>query len=165
MKIFCIAAITADGFIARDDRQAAMWTSKADKTFFREMTKKAGVIVMGSKTFETIGSALPDRRNIILSRTKTYDVAGVETSSESPTDLVARLEKEGVKELAICGGSAIYTAFLKAGLVSTLYITVESLLFGSGVTLFNENLDMKIALKEARPIGDGAVVLQYDVIQ
>ncbi len=166
MKTFIIAALTADGLLAKGHDHVTTWTSKADKNFFKEKTKEAGVIVMGSKTFETIGRALPGRRNIVLSRTKKFDdVNGLETSSESPRELVTRLEKEGVRELAICGGAGIYTSFMKENLVDTLYITVEPILFGQGLSLFNESFETKLKLKESRPIGDGAVVLEYEVIK
>lgn len=163
MKIFLIAAVTADGFIAKNESHAATWTSKADKAFFKEATKRAGCVVMGSKTYETINRPLPDRRTIVLSRSKTYE--GVETSTESPTDLVSRLEREGVRELAICGGSHIYSSFMKADLVNTAYITVEPLFFGQGVSLFSEVIDARLELKEARPLDGGAVLLEYSVIK
>lgn len=166
MKTFIIAAMTADGFIAKGHDHVTTWTSKADKNFFKEKTKEAGVIVMGSKTFETIGHALPERRNIVLSRTKKFDdIDDVETSAESPRELVERLRREGVRELAVCGGAGVYTSFMKQGLIDTLYITVESILFGQGLSLFNENLEVKLELKDTRPLGDGAVLLEYTVIK
>ncbi|HEY4500449.1 MAG TPA: dihydrofolate reductase family protein [Candidatus Paceibacterota bacterium] len=166
MKTFIIAALTADGFIAKGHDHITTWTSKADKNFFKEMTKKAGVIVIGSKTFETIGRALPERRNIVLSRTKKFEgIDGVETSAESPRDLVTRLEREGVRELAICGGAGVYTSFMKEGLIDTLYITVEPILFGTGLSLFKDSFETKLELKESRLIGDGAVLLEYTVIK
>ncbi|HEU5114373.1 MAG TPA: dihydrofolate reductase family protein [Candidatus Paceibacterota bacterium] len=163
MKIFAIAAVTADGFIARDDKHAATWTSKEDKTFFREVTKRAGVMVMGSKTYETIGRPLPDRRNIVMSRSKTYE--GVEMTKESPAELVARLEKEGVTELAVVGGAHVYTSFIKAGLVDTLYLTVEPHLFGAGVGFLNESVDVKLSFVSAKPLGSRSVVLEYAVVK
>lgn len=166
MKTFIIVAMTADGFIAKGHDHVTTWTSKADKNFFKEKTKEAGVIVMGSKTFETIGRALPGRRNIVLSRTKKFDdIDGIETSAESPGELVARLEREGVRELAVCGGAGIYTSFIKQGLIDTLYITVEPILFGQGLSLFNESLGAKLELRETRSLGDGAVLLEYTVIK
>ena len=44
MTTFLIAAITADGFIARHSRHLADWTSKEDKQFFTQKTKEAGVV-------------------------------------------------------------------------------------------------------------------------
>ena len=166
MKTFIIAALTADGFIAKDHNHATTWTSKADKNFFKETTKRAGVVVMGSRTFETIGRALPERRNIVLSRTKKFGgTHGIEVSAESPRELVFRLGREGVRELAICGGADVYTSFMKEGLVDTLYITVEPVLFGRGLPLLSDSFETKLELREARPMGGGAVLLEYAVIR
>ena len=54
IKVFIIAAISADGFIAKDTNHPAMWTSKADKKRFIELTKRAGVVIMGATTFKTL---------------------------------------------------------------------------------------------------------------
>ncbi len=163
MKTFIIAGITADGFIAKDAHHSASWTSKADKEHFKELTKKAGVMVMGRNTFETIGKALPGRRTIVLSRTKTFE--DVETTDETPEKLVERLEQEGVQELAICGGTAIYSAFMKSNLVDKIYLTIEPLLFGQGLTLFNTNLEHKLKLESNTKIGDNSIVLEYSIIK
>jgi len=49
MKVFIIAAISTDGFIAKDPNEpSTAWTSLADKKHFGEITKRAGVIVMGA---------------------------------------------------------------------------------------------------------------------
>jgi dihydrofolate reductase len=57
MKTFIIAALTADGFIAKgSDHLSVEWTSKEDRKFFSDRTKKAGVVVMGLNTYKTIGT-------------------------------------------------------------------------------------------------------------
>ena len=98
MKVFIIAAITADGFIGRDSTHTADWTGKEDKKVFVQLTKEAGTIVMGSATFKTIGRALPGRRNIVYSRdANSIQVEGVEVTNETPEVLVARLKKKASK--------------------------------------------------------------------
>lgn len=163
MKKFIIAAQTLDGFIAKDSNQFVDWTSPADKKHFREITKRAGIMVMGSRTYETIGKPLPGRRTIVMSRTKKYE--GVETTNETPEEIVKRLEKEGAQELAICGGQAIYTAFMEADLVDTIYITIEPLFFGNGVPLFSRSFDKKLKLVESKAVDNGPVMLEYEVIR
>ncbi len=59
MKVSLLAAITADGFIGRDATHLADWTGKEDKKMFIELTKEAGTIVMGSRTFATIAGHYP----------------------------------------------------------------------------------------------------------
>ena len=163
MHVFIIAAITADGKIAKRNDELADWTSKEDKDFFRARTKEAGVMVMGSTTFETIGKPLPGRRTIVLSRSKTYE--GVEVTSESPKEIVERLTKEGVRELAICGGSRVYGMFMAAGVVTTLYLTLEPKVFGDGVPLFGEALDVQLSLKNVSKLNDASVLLEYAIIR
>ena len=159
---FIITAMTADGFIAKNDHHLASWTSKEDKKFFVERTKQAGVMIMGSKTFETFGKPLKDRLNIVYSRDKTYE--GVETTTKTPVDLLQELESRGYKEVAICGGASIYSMFLKAGLVDTLYITIEPLLFGSGISIVNEPLEANLKLVSLRELGGCTILLEYKLI-
>ena len=163
MKIFIIAAVTANGFIARQtDEISTSWTSKEDKQLFSEITKRAGVIVMGNTTFKTIGRALPGRRNIVYSR-KAVDVEGIETTSESPAELISRLEREGCQELAVCGGASIYDMFLQAGVVDELYLTIEPVLFAGGIALLKHGADKQLALLDHKLLNDHTLLLHYEV--
>ncbi len=164
MKVFLIAAITADGFIGRGAYHTADWTSPEDKKLFVRLTKEAGVMVFGSRTFETIGRALPGRRTIVYtSQPSKITAEGVEATSESPTDLVKRLETEGAPGLAVCGGASIYSLFMHAGVVEELYITVEPLLFGQGLPLFGDKLETTLRLLDTSKLNDNAVLLHYAV--
>lgn len=164
MKVFIIAALTADGFIGRDSGHSADWTGGEDKKVFVRLTKEAGTIVMGSRTFATIGRALPGRRNIVYtSRPDQITAEGVETTSEPAKDLIARLRKEGSKAVAICGGATIYDLFMREGLIDELYLTYVPIVFGKGVTLFSDGLDAKLDLQEQTKLDDGSVLLHYIV--
>jgi dihydrofolate reductase len=163
MNCFLIAAMSLDGFIAPlHDDLSTNWTSKEDKQFFINKTKEAGVVIMGSTTFETFGAKpLRDRRNIIYTKNKKYD--GAETTNENPKYLLKRLEKEGFNQVAICGGSSIYSLFLEAGVINTLYITLEPFLFGSGIKLLNKEFNKKLTLVEIKKLGDNTLLLEYSV--
>jgi len=166
MHVFIIAVITLDGFIARSkDQVSTSWTSGADLEFFKTRTKQAGVIVMGKSTYQTIGKPLKDRLNIIYTShpaNETKDIPNLRFTNLSPKKLLKSLEKEGFKEVAICGGSSIYTMFMETGLVNRLYITIEPVLFGEGVKLFNKHLESKLKLIKKQMIGDnGTLLLEY----
>ncbi len=161
MKTFIIAAMTANGFIARNAHHAATWTSKEDKRFFVERTKAAGVMVMGANTYETIGKPMPGRLTIVYSK-KQYE--GVETTTLEPAALLADLEKRGYHEVAICGGATIYTMFMKAKLVDTLYITLEPILFGHGMGIFNDGINAELALASFKKLSDNVLLLEYKLI-
>ncbi len=161
MICFIIAAITADGFIAKNDRHPAFWTSKEDKKRFVDLTKRAGVVVMGSKTFATLPRPLKERVNIVYSRTKKYE--GAETTHISPEELLKELDGRGIKEVAICGGGEIYTMFMKAAVVDTLHLTVEPILFGTGIKLFNADMLYHLKLVSSAQAENGALLLEYKV--
>ncbi len=164
MKVFIISCLTADGYIGKHSTHAAMWTSKEDKKRFIEITKRAGVIVMGQNTWTTLGGKpLKDRLNIVYSPTPLPTIEGMEVTMKSPTDLIADLESRGFKEVAICGGSQIYTMFMKAGLVDTLYLTIEPVVFGDGMRLFKEDIDYKLTLAECTKTDTGTLLLTYSV--
>jgi dihydrofolate reductase len=163
MNVFLIAAITADGFIARNSKHLASWTSKEDKQFFIEKTKEAGVVVMGLNTFKTIGRALPNRLNIVYSKTE-KDLPGVEITEEEPKKLIENLAKRGYKQVAITGGAQIYTMFMEANLVDILYLTVEPVLFGAGMNLFVKKQDRKLQLKSTKMLTDNTILLEYKVL-
>ena len=163
MKITLIAAISADGKIAQNAGQSSLdWTSKEDTRFFVEKTKEIGAVVMGRKTFETIGKALPGRRTIVMSHVspphREEGSGVVEWTSESVPDLVARLKSENVPVLAVCGGATVYSQFLAAGLVDELFLTVEPVLFGEGVPLASGFGRIDLKLVESKPLGGGILL-------
>ena len=170
IKLFIIVAHTADGFIAPANASgqavpSTVWTSGADKKKFVQLTKNAGVMIMGLTTYKTIGRALPGRVNIVYAPKDTPTIEGVEMTDKAPKDLIADLENRGFKEVAICGGSTIYTMFMEAGLVDTIYITVEPRLFGSGMTVFNKPLDVKLNLVSVEKLSDDVLFLEYKMVK
>lgn len=163
-KVILLAAVTADGFIARHANHTADWTSAEDKKLFVELTKKAGVMIMGATTFNTIGRALPGRRTILLTRSpEKYKNMNVDCMKSPPEVIVQELDAKGVKEVVVCGGASVYGQFMAAGVVDELYLTVEPFLFGTGVPLFNEKLDEKLNLLEVRKLNESTVLLHYAV--
>lgn len=165
MTCFIIAALSADGYIARDSSvPSTAWTGKEDKKRFVTITKKAGVVVMGLNTWKTLGKPLKDRLTIVYSPEPIPDLpAGVEITAKSPADLLTELEGRGFKEVAICGGSMVYTMFMKSGLVNKLYLTIEPIVFGDGVRLLKESLDYKLKLENCDKTDEGALLLEYAV--
>ncbi|MEO8581802.1 MAG: dihydrofolate reductase family protein [Patescibacteria group bacterium] len=167
MHVFLIAAISLDGFIAEKTAQiSTSWTSKEDRKFFSERTKKAGVIVMGSSTYKTIGRPLPGRVNVVYSKSASYEFKneneGFVTALE-PKALLNELESLGHKEVAICGGASIYSMFMKAGLIDTVYLTIEPVIFGSGIKLLNDDIKVTLQLVKVDKMGENAVLLEYKV--
>lgn len=166
MIVALIAAVSANGKISQYEGQTSLdWTSKEDLKFFVSKTKELGVVVMGRKTFDTIGKPLKDRRVIVMTKQAAHEpMEGVAFTNETPEELVVRLEKEGVEGVALAGGSSVYGQFLAAGLVSELYLTVEPVLFGAGVPLASGFDRVDLELIETAPLGDQAVLFHYRVV-
>ena len=185
MKIFLIVATTIDGQIAQTkDQVSTGWTSREDATWFRERTKQAGVCVMGRTTYDTVGRPLPGRTVIVqtskpelLSKVnpqitvldsksnwqRQSEATEVLATNLQIPELIKKLSISGVEELAICGGASVYTAWLKSGYVETLYITQESKLFGRGVSLLTDEVDIQLDLVSSKQLGSQTLLNEYRV--
>lgn len=180
MHVFLIVAVSIDGFIDRGSHQSSTeWTSAEDKKFFRDRTKEAGVMIVGRTTFETIGRALPGRKIFVVSsQSKPEKYAAipdgeVEYTSLQPAELLAELEttellnEDGttkkITEVAICGGASIYAQFMQTGLIQTLYLTMEPVVFGEGIKLFSGSLQNKLSLKSVKNLSEQTLLLEYSV--
>ena len=163
--MFIIAALTADGYIGLNEHhRATSWTTKADLHFFVRKTKEAGTVIMGRKTFATINKPLKDRRTIVLtSHPDTLNIEGVEATAESLPELFDRLAREGVPEVAICGGTSVYAQAMQSGRVNELYLTIMPKVFGQGLPLFGVPLDYNLSLHDTAQLDENTVLLHYRV--
>jgi dihydrofolate reductase len=167
MRISIVAAVTLDGKIAQSvDQLSLEWTSKEDKRFFVKKTKEAGVLIMGRSTYDTIGRPLPKRLNIIMTRSpeKFEGEEGVlEYTKETPQEILERLHAKGFEEVIIAGGAQIYGLFLKASLVTDLFLTIEPVIFGKGVPLVEGIDPVNLTLVNQEKLGEHAVLLHYRI--
>ncbi|MCR9672314.1 type 3 dihydrofolate reductase [Vibrio alginolyticus] len=115
MIISMIAAMADNRIIGKDNQMP--WHLPADFAWFKRCTMGKPV-VMGRKTYESIGRPLPGRLNIVISRDETLKIEGVTTV----TSIEQALDVAGdVEEVMIIGGGAIYTACLP--MANKLYVT------------------------------------------
>ncbi len=122
MTILSMIVATADNNIIGKDNEMP-WHLPADLAYFKKMTL-GKPIVMGRKTYESIGRPLPGRRNIVISRDESYEASGVDTvtSVEQALALVDGSNGgEAVKEIMVIGGGAIYAHCLPEA--DRLYVT------------------------------------------
>ena len=115
MIISMIAAMADNRIIGKDNQMP--WHLPADFAWFKRCTMGKPV-VMGRKTYESIGRPLPGRLNIVISRDASLFIEGVTTvtSVEQALEIAAEVE-----EVMIIGGGAIYAACLP--MANKLYIT------------------------------------------
>ncbi len=115
MIISMIAAMADDRIIGKDNQMP--WHLPADFAWFKRCTM-GKPIIMGRKTFESIGRPLPGRANIVISRDPKLSIDGVTVvaSIEQALGIVQECE-----EVMIIGGGSIYNECLP--LAQRLYIT------------------------------------------
>jgi dihydrofolate reductase len=114
-RLSIIAAVAENGVIGRDGDMP--WKLSTDLKRFKALTTGKPV-VMGRKTFASIGRPLPNRLNIVVTRDAAFAADGVTVVS----DLDAALAAAGsAEEVMVIGGGEIYRAFM--GRASRLYIT------------------------------------------
>lgn len=148
MKIIMVAVISKDGFITKgSDSDVSKWTSAEDKDFFAKIKSEHNLFVMGSKTFDS-GVVLPklDTLKIVLTTKpeiyKNQDVPGqLEFYNLNPKEFVNSY-KSKFSSCLLLGGSYTYTEFLDANLVDEIYLTIEPVEHGLGISLLNNgNID------------------------
>ena len=117
-KISAIAAIGKNRVIGKGND--LVWKIPDDLARFRAITKGHPVI-MGRRTFESIGKPLPDRENIVISRDKDYTPEGVITVY-SVEDALEKAKSFRNNEIFVIGGGEIYKQMLPY--TEKLYLTI-----------------------------------------
>jgi len=116
MKLSIIAAMDRNRLIGNNNQLP--WHLPADLQFFKRTTLRKPIL-MGRKTFDSIGRLLPGRRNVIISRNPNYQAAGCDVvhSIEAALELVQENE-----EVMLIGGATLYEQALP--LAQRLYLTL-----------------------------------------
>lgn len=104
-------------------------------------------IIMGRKTYESIGKVLPDRTNIIVSTNSDLDIPGSIIVSSFEMALEAAYDSPGHSEIFIFGGGQIYNQAMEEGIVDRLYLTLVEGDYGAD-TFFPEYSDFEIIKEE-----------------
>ena len=133
--ISLVAAMAKNRVIGKDNQMP--WHMPADLAHFKSVTL-GKPIIMGRKTYESIGRPLPGRQNIVISRNPAYQLEGCDTvtSFDAALALVANEE-----EVMVVGGGFLYQQTL--GLANKLYLTFIDLDV-EGDTQFPEYEQLKL---------------------
>ena len=121
MKLSVIVAVAENGVVGKNN--ALPWYIPADLQYFKRTTL-GKPIVMGRKTYESIGRPLPGRTNIVISSNPGFKPEGVSVVSSLPDALELAEEIaliDGTEELMVIGGATIYAAAVP--LADRLYVT------------------------------------------
>lgn len=146
-RITLIAAVARNGVIGRDND--LIWRLRGDLRRFRSLTL-GKPLLMGRKTFASIGKPLPGRRTIVLTRDRSFAVPEVAVAHHWAGALAAA---EGAEELMVAGGGEIYALALPHA--ERIHLT-EVDLAPEGDTVFPafDRSAYRETLREAHPAGE-----------
>ena len=165
MRCIAIAATTIDGKIALDAGHFSDWTSPEDKDFLHTMLDESDVIVVGNNTYKTAIEPLSKRNCIVFTgsvRTSERKNDNLTYCNPASSDCLPLMEK--YEKVAILGGTQTYTYFLENDLLDEIYLTIEPLVFGRGLNLFESSKDIEahFRLESTKKLNEkGSVLLHY----
>lgn len=116
MRISLIAAASRNGVIGRDGKLP--WHLPNDFRYFKRMTT-GRPIVMGRRTWESLGGPLPERSNIVMTRQAGFSADGARVVATADEALAAAGDAD---ELMVIGGGEIYAQFLDSA--ARVYLTL-----------------------------------------
>ena len=123
LPLSLIAALGENRVIGVDNSMP--WHLPGDFKYFKATTL-GKPIIMGRKTWDSLGRPLPGRLNIVVSRQPGLELAGAEVFASLEEALVRAEQwarEQGVGELMLIGGAQLYGQALEKGLVSRMYLT------------------------------------------
>jgi dihydrofolate reductase len=122
MRIAMIWAMASNGVIGRQNKLP--WHLPNDLKYFKRLTS-GKTVIMGRKTYESIGRPLPNRINIVITRAKDFHAEGIKVVNSLPAALelaAAETLISGAEEVIVIGGAEIYKLCLP--LAERLYVTL-----------------------------------------
>ncbi len=119
MKISLICALGSNGAIGRGNE--LLWRISEDLKRFKRVTTGHSII-MGRKTYESIGRPLPNRTNIILTRDESYNADGCMVVHSLDDALAVAAKGSATNEVFIIGGGEIYKQAI--AMAERLYLTL-----------------------------------------
>lgn len=118
--ITCLIAAVSDNLVLGHHGKMP-WHLPADLKHFRNLTM-GSPILMGRKTFESIGRPLPGRLNLIITHNRSYSAEGIETCG-SLEEAFTRAQAAGTSQCFLIGGGQLYRKALETKRVDLIYIT------------------------------------------
>ena len=154
MTVTLLAAVGRNRVIGRDNDLP--WRLPDDLAHFKAVTM-GHTLVMGRRTFDSIGRPLPGRRTVVVTRQADWSAEGVEVAHSLP-EALQRAVADGDTEVFVVGGGQVYAEALP---VATRLLLTEVDQSPEGDTLFPE-VDPADWSESARDQRDGFAFVTYE---
>ncbi len=171
MKVTLIAVVSVDGFITRHQFPGTSFASHADQDYFRRTLLEFDCSILGANTYrqsreQILAGIDAQRLRVVLTRnpgkfSQEACQERLEFTDQDPRSLVEGLEARGYQQCALLGGSQINTLFLAHDLINEWWITVEPVVFGSGLPLSPGSWNRTLALISVSHLSKDTLLLKY----
>jgi dihydrofolate reductase len=162
-------AASLDGFIARPDGGLdwlGSFEASGEDYGFAEFFSSVDTLVVGRATYDVVlgfaGWPYAGKRVVVLTHRPPAPRHGETFAAGTPEGIVASLGAAGARRAYVDGGATV-SAFLRAGLLDDLTLSVIPVVLGDGIRLFQPPLpERTLALRDVRAFPSGLVRLRYD---
>ncbi len=170
MHVTLYMAMSVNGFIADNDDNEDFLSHDGWDAFV-ELAEKAGVFMIGRKTYEVVLEKYKDygfmdvnADRIIVTSDENFTSPDNFRVVHSPKEAVQLAESLGHKQALLTGGATLNSAFMEDDLINDVILNVEPAIVGQGKSLFApSNFARRLLFKSVDNRGDGILQLHYEV--
>lgn len=163
MKVILHMAVSIDGFVARVNGETT-WVSELDFDLFDKRRKEAGCAIMGRTTYDEVGSMDGITTIVVTGNPGAHRNTDNTFFVESPSGAIELAASKGYQQVLLAGGGSTNGAFLKAGLINEIFLSVHPIALGDGTKLFGtEAVEKPLALLDTEKLDENIVQLHYKV--
>ncbi|HYC34590.1 MAG TPA: dihydrofolate reductase family protein [Candidatus Paceibacterota bacterium] len=165
-KCSLIAAISLDGKISDDPKHMPDWTSKEDWREFQKFLSTSDLVVSGRNTYEAAKDRMNKRNALIVTtKKKVSPFPNVRFVNPKKEDVLKIIRAH--QNVAILGGAGVYNLAMRKKWCTDIYLTLEPVLLGKGISLFTDDVFSRL---QAKPVSQkklnrkGTLLLHYKLI-
>lgn len=171
-RVTLVLVTSINGLLTRGSQPSGLWASAEDQDFFEQIKRHSDVIIMGSRTYESVrgqlqlSSQLP--RIVMTSRPEAYqsdEKTGVlEFMALAPSEVIETLHQRGHRLILVAGGARVAASFLESSLIDEIVLTLEPWYFAEGIA-WVAGSDVQLRLLDVRQLNErGTLLLRYQVV-
>ena len=167
MKVVLYMAITVNGFIAKENHETP-WSNEEWESYSNTV-QEFGNIIIGKKTYEVMKksnefSNIKNPFTVVITNQDNTEKSANFAFVKTPQKALDLLKEKGFNKALVAGGGIINSLFLQQNLINEVYLDIEPIIFGKGITLFKEcDFEAKLELISTKQLSNNTIQLHYRV--